>query len=81
MLENIRVWIVILGLKSHIVPLIKFITDLVIYISLEAANDLEWSEANNTIKNGNARTNVIYLQELYIIMEDCRSEQRMTNIK
>jgi hypothetical protein len=72
---------VILGLKSHIVPLIKFITDLVIYISLEATNDLEWSEANNTIKNGNARTNVIYLQELYIIMEDCRSEQRMTNIK
>jgi hypothetical protein len=61
MLENIGVWTIISGSKLHAVPPIKFNIDLVKYIVLAAADDPEWQEAYNAIKDGNPSINVKYL--------------------
>jgi hypothetical protein len=69
MLEDIGVQTIISGLQLHTVPLIKFDINLVNYIVLAAANDLEWQEAYNIAKDSNLRINIEYLHRALYFKE------------
>jgi hypothetical protein len=63
MLEGIRMWTVILQLKLHAVPQIKFNTDLIERVVTAATEDQEWQDAYNVAKDCNPCINIAYLHE------------------